>query len=415
MNEDMEVSDIVHRSGKKFFLVLSIVCVFGVIMVLSSSYMYAKEAYDNSLYFFFRQLSHLALGCGMAFFIYKTKYTFWIKYGYPIHFLATLIMALTLVPEIGIAAKGASRWISLFGLSFQPSEGVKYTAALASIHYFDYFDQMDVKKRIQRAIYLLLPLGILLVQPDFGSFSIVVMVMAFTCFLSSFPRKIFYSSIPIGIGVMVAVLLSSPYRVRRLFAFLNPWENPRGSGFQIIQSLYGFANGSWLGQGLGNSNEKLFYLPEAHNDFIFSVIGEELGFLGVFILAFLFIALVYFGFRAAAHIKDRQGSLLSALIVFLIGLQAFLNMGVVLGLLPTKGLNLPFISYGGSSLVGNFFGIGLFFSVLKAHVHDQTTSRNERTFANSNSSSTTQNMFENPPSMSPQRTSNELYCQLSDE
>ncbi len=155
--------------------------------------------------------------------------------------------------------------------------------------------------------------------------------------------------------------------MKRLLTYLDPWKNPHGSGFQIIQSYLAFANGSLLGQGLGNSNEKLFYLPEAHNDFIFSVIGEEMGFVGVFFLVCLFIAFIYFGFKLILQVKDRIGVILGASIIFVLGLQALLNMGVVLGLLPTKGLNLPFISYGGSSLICNFFGIGLLLSVVKGY------------------------------------------------
>ena len=150
-----------------------------------------------------------------------------------------------------------------------------------------------------------------------------------------------------------------------MLTYLDPWKNPQGSGFQIIQSYMAFANGSFLGKGLGNSNEKLFYLPEAHNDFIFSVVGEELGFIGVFIVICLFLAMIYFGFKLVLKLSNRTAIIMGSAIVFVLGIQALLNMGVVLGLLPTKGLNLPFISYGGSSLICNFFGIGLLLSAVK--------------------------------------------------
>ena len=154
------------------------------------------------------------------------------------------------------------------------------------------------------------------------------------------------------------------YRIERLLTYLDPWKNPKTSGFQIIQSFLAFANGGIFGQGLGNSNEKLFYLPEAHNDFIFSVIGEELGLFGVTLMVGLFMTFIYLGLKIGIRMKNRWAFILVSTVIFTIGLQALLNMGVVLGLLPTKGLNLPFISYGGSSLVSNFFGVGLILSAV---------------------------------------------------
>jgi cell division protein FtsW len=147
--------------------------------------------------------------------------------------------------------------------------------------------------------------------------------------------------------------------------FLDPWRDPKGSGFQVIQSFLAFANGSFFGQGLGNSNEKLFYLPEAYNDFIFSVVGEELGFLGVFVTILMFLSFIFIGFKISITLKSRVGSIMASTIIFVIGFQAFLNMGVVLGVLPTKGLNLPFISYGGSSMVANLVALGLIIATLK--------------------------------------------------
>src|SRR5690606_20573202 len=186
----------------------------------------------------------------------------------------------------------------------------------------------------QRLIYLsglIYPLAIFIVQPDFGTFFISSMIIGFIAFLSSFPRKYFYTMFVSGLIGAFAILLAAPYRVSRVLAFLDPWKDPRGSGFQIIQSFLAFANGSFFGQGLGNSNEKLFYLPEAYNDFIFSVIGEELGFVGVFATALMFISFIFIGLKMAISIKSRVGSIMVATIIFTMGFQAFLNMGVVLG------------------------------------------------------------------------------------
>lgn len=173
-----------------------------------------------------------------------------------------------------------------------------------------------------------------------------------------------YGSIAAAVSISLPILFLESYRVKRLLTFLDPWAHPKSSGFQVIQSFLAFANGSFFGQGIGNSNEKLFYLPEAHNDFIFSVIGEELGFVGVFLIVALFLSLVFYGFKIALKMPSKRRFMLVTAISFSIGLQSLLNMGVVLGLLPTKGMNLPFISYGGSSLIANLIGIGIILSAI---------------------------------------------------
>jgi cell division protein FtsW len=357
----------VDRLTKTFLSILAIIITIGMIMVWSASFILASEKFGTSTHYIVRQLIYLSLAVTVAFTISKTKFTFWMKYGYLINIAASGIVALTIIKGVGSAAKGASRWLTFGGMSVQPGEIVKFTVILSALSFFENWNKMDAKERIKHGGSLFLPLALLIKQPDFGSFSICFIVIAFVCFMSSFPRKYFYYSLIGGVIGGVFILFSQAYRVKRLLTYLDPWKNPQGSGFQIIQSYMAFANGSAFGQGLGNSNEKLFYLPEAHNDFIFSVIGEELGFIGVFLIICLFIAFIYFGFKLILQVKDRVGIILGSAIVFVLGLQALLNMGVVLGLLPTKGLNLPFISYGGSSLICNFFGIGLLLSVVKGY------------------------------------------------
>lgn len=364
MNEQLNDVD---KLIKLFLTTLAIIITIGLIMVWSSSYILATENFGSSLHYITRQLIYFFLSIAVAFVVSKTKYTFWIKYGYIINIAASMIVALTIIKGIGNSAKGASRWLSFGGFSLQPGEIVKFTVILSALSFFENWNKMDTKERLKHGGTLFLPLALLIKQPDFGTFFICFVVISFVCFMSSFPRKYFYMTL-LGGGVAgVFVLFSQAYRVKRMLTYLDPWKNPQGSGFQIIQSYMAFANGSLLGEGLGNSNEKLFYLPEAHNDFIFSVIGEELGFVGVFFIVCLFIAFIYFGFKLALQIKDRIGIIMGSSIIFVLGLQALLNMGVVLGLLPTKGLNLPFISYGGSSLLCNFFGIGLLLSVVKGY------------------------------------------------
>ena len=207
------------------------------------------------------------------------------------------------------------------------------------------------------------------------------MLIAFACFLSNFPRKYFYSAFVLGVITAAGLLVSAPYRVKRLLVFLDPWSDPQNSGFQIIQSYLAFANGRIFGQGIGNSNEKLFYLPEAHNDFIFSVIGEELGFVGVLVIVLLFVAFTFLGFKLALTPRSNINKQVVSIFVFAIAIQSFLNMGVVLGLLPTKGLNLPFISYGGSSLIANLVAIGFVLSSLKGKSQIDDGSEATRVFS----------------------------------
>ncbi len=362
------------RFKNKFLSTLAVIVVFGLIMVYSSSYIFSKETFGNPNHFILRQGLFVIGGTILAIVIGKTKFGIWWKYGHHINMVCIALLALTFIPGLGPMVKGARRWISIGGFGLQPGELVKYSIMLSSFYFFENYSRLETNDKIKHGLSISLPLGMLIAQPDFGTFSICFMVIAFTCFMSNFPRRIFYSCLGIGLMGAVMVLISAPYRVQRLLTFMDPWKNPKTSGFQIIQSYLAFANGAFSGLGLGNSNEKLFYLPEAHNDFIFSVVGEELGFLGVAGSVLLFMALIYFGIRLALQLRTRPGVLVVASIVFTIGIQALLNMCVVLGLVPTKGLNLPFISYGGSSLLANFFAIGL---VLSAIRHDRSIEEGE--------------------------------------
>lgn len=353
-------------------------------MVFSSSYIYSQEHYSDAGFFFKRQIGFTLVGLLAALIVQRVKFSFLLKYSQFICMALTLCLILTFLPGIGVEVKGSSRWLN-FGLtSLQPGEFVKYAVVLFSLTYFENFLKLTTQQKLIGAATLFAPLFCFTLQPDFGSFVICVSIMGFIAFMSSFPRKYLYSLVSIAIVGMAGLILAAPYRVARIMAFLDPWKDPRGTGFQIIQSFLAFANGSFWGNGIGNSNEKLFYLPEAHNDFIFSVIGEELGFIGVLFVVVLFLSFIYFGFKIALQNQGKLRVMAAVAIIFTIGLQATLNMGVVLGLLPTKGLNLPFISYGGSSLISNLIGIGLYLSATKMkEVHSVEVNENEtKAFSN---------------------------------
>lgn len=347
------------------FFIVFILSLLGLLMVYSSSYLFAKEKFGTELYFFIKQGIFLLGGLFIFFLVSRSRFFFWTEKWMFFHFLLIFLIILTLIPSLSSQVKGARRWISLSYFSFQPSEFLKFFIVFPCFYLFEKYRDLKKKEIVFLLISILLPLVSFLAQPDFGSFSISVFVIFYLAFLGNFPKKIFYGIIGGGGIIFTILALSKPYRIQRLLSFLDPWKDPQNSGFQIIQSFLAFANGSFLGMGPGNSNEKLFYLPEAHNDFILSVIGEELGFIGVFLVILLFLAFVILGHLLALKASNRTSSILMLAFIFIIGIQGFLNMGVVLGLLPTKGLNLPFVSYGGSSMLANFVGLGFILSASK--------------------------------------------------
>lgn len=353
-------------STRSFLGSLALLCLIGMIMVFSSSYLYSRELYSSSLYIVARQLTFLSLGIGGCYVLSKTKFNFWWKFGRHLHLVVGFLVILTALPMIGHEVNGARRWLRIGPMSFQFGEFLKITSILYFLPFFQKFNNLNLKEKLIQGALGTAPVFALLLQPDYGTMVLCFIVIFFACYLSDFPRKIFYSVIPVGIISGGLLLVSQPYRMQRIQTFLDPWQSPQGSGFQLIQSWIAFANGHLFGKGLGNSHEKLFYLPEAHNDFIFSVLGEELGFIGVVFTICVFSFFLYRGFSLATSVASKSRSLVMASLIFLIGIQVLLNMSVVLGLLPTKGLNLPFISYGGSSMLANFACIGIFLSSYKS-------------------------------------------------
>lgn len=355
--------DAVQKYRKSLLVFLFVITCFGLVMVLSSSYQFSKAMKGSSYYFFNRQLLFFGLATIVLFIVRKVRSDVWYKYSNFLHFAVVFLIFLTIIPGVSHTKNGASRWLQLFGFSFQPAEFLKYTLIPYGLRFFDEFNLRDNKENLKQFGMIILPIAMLALQPDFGSLAICSVLLGYMAFISSFPRK-YFAILSVG-GVFSIGLLafSQPYRLKRLMIFLDPWKDPTNSGFQITQSLMSFAHGSFFGQGLGNSLGKLHYLPEAHNDFIFSIIGEETGFFGILVLVLLFCGFVYSGLKLADQIGKPFQSKMISTITFIIGIQAILNMGVVLALLPTKGLNLPFISYGGSSLLANFFAIGMLLSL----------------------------------------------------
>ena len=334
----------------------------GVIMVLSTSYLYSQERFADGTYFFRKQMLAMGAGIVMLAICSLLPSTTYQKMTYPLLALTLLVLVLVLIPGVGVSRGGARRWLMLLGFTFQPGE-------LAKLALVFYLARSMAKKedKIQTFSVGVLPhliigglsLGLLLLQPDFGTALILTMLLYVMLFVAGSKVSHLMATGLMALPFLVYVMFSAEYRLRRLMTFLDPWREASGSGFQIIQSLIAFGSGRLWGRGLGESRQKLFYLPEAHTDFVFSVIGEELGLLGALMVVGLFGVIVVRGLRLAEKIEEPFEQYLAFGLTTLLGFQALIHMGVVMGLMPTKGLVLPFISYGGSAMIINLVAAGI--------------------------------------------------------
>ena len=356
------------RQGTDHSILLLAVCLtcLGVVMVFSSSSIMAVRDYGDSLHFLKHQGAYALLGFGAMALLMRIDLDLLRKAAWPVLGLCTLLLLAVLIPGVGKKVGGAARWIKIAGFTFQPAEFVKIGLVLFMAH-----SLARKKERVKSFQFGFLPyvlilsvlLGLLLAQPDLGS-ALTLGVVAVAMLLVAGTRLSYLLGIGlITLPILYFMIMNVDYRRRRILAFLNPWEDPNNTGFQIIQSWIAFGSGGAFGQGLGESKQKLFFLPEAHTDFIFSVIGEELGFIGVIVIAAMFMLLILRGLRTALNAPDEFSCYLAFGITLLIGMQAFVNMAVVLGMVPTKGLALPFLSYGGTSLVTTLAAIGLLLNV----------------------------------------------------
>lgn len=346
-------------------MVITLAC-FGVVMVYSSSSIMAAKKFHDGFYFLKRQGIYTLLGAGAMMWAMRVDYHVWKKFAVPILIGCLTLLLAVLIPGIGDSAGGSSRWIRLPGFSFQPSEMAK----IAFIMYMAYsLDKKQDKVRffstgfLPYMVVLAVMLLLLLKQPDLGSSMVLGAVAMIMLFAAGTRLSYILSMVLLALPFLYYAIMNVDYRRRRIMAFLNPWEDPTNTGFQIIQSWIAVGTGGLFGQGLGEGKQKLFYLPEAHTDFIFSVVGEELGFVGFMVISSMFFLLVLRGIRVALYAEDNFGRSLAFGISSLIGLEAFVNIAVVTGIFPTKGLALPFISYGGSSLIITLFAVGVLLNI----------------------------------------------------
>ncbi|HEA47101.1 MAG TPA: putative lipid II flippase FtsW [bacterium] len=353
-----------------FLITLALISI-GIIMVYSASAILSLDKYNDSYFFLKRQLAWVFLGLVGMLFAARVNYRALPKLLKPALFFTLLLLILVLFPQFGKEVAGARRWLRMGDFTLQPSE----LAKLILILYMA--DTLSRKKeKIKNFTYGFLPpliiLGtifiLILLQPDLGTALIILVVILGMLFVSGVRLKHLFFLFLITLPSIWLLINKVGYRKRRILAFLDPWSDPLGDGYQIIQSLIALGSGGILGRGLGEGTQKLFYLPAPHTDFIFAILGEELGFLGGMAVIILFGAFIYFGARIARRAPDLFGSLLALGITTWIGLQAMINIGVATGTLPTKGIPLPFISFGGSSLIFSLIGVGFLLSIsLRSH------------------------------------------------
>ena len=347
-----------------FVLVLFLVA-FGCLMVYSASFYSASIRFDNEYFFLFKQLLGVALGIFAMIFFTFFDYHLLKKFRYIILAVSVVLLILVFVPGFGVQSYGANRWVNILGISIQPSEITKFALILFLASYLS--ENHEKIKTFKGLLPALIVAGVLCVLVIIEPSMSVTMCLAFLTFfmliIGGINKK--HTLLFTGLaGLCVPLLIiSEPYRMKRLFAFLDPWVSPQGEGFQLIQSLYSLGNGGWFGVGLFESRQKYLFLPFAESDFIFSIIGEEFGLVGCLALIAVFGVLVYFLIKIGLNAKDRFGCLLSCGVGILIAVQTLLNVAGVTGSSPPTGLPLPFISSGGTSVAVFMAGVGVCLNV----------------------------------------------------
>lgn len=358
---------------------------FGLLMVTSASMVISDRRFSYPLHYFIHQLVYLTLGLLLAIIASRVPIKIWQKYSGYLFLSAFLLLIMVLLPGIGKMVNGGRRWIQLGFLSLQVSEVVKLAAILYLASYVQRY-QNEVREKLKGflkpMILVIFLSGLLLLEPDFGAAAVITMTYMAVLFLSGVRLWPFYILLILVIVSLTLLAILSPYRLRRLSVFLDPWHNAFSSGYQLTQSLIAFGRGGLFGVGLGNSVQKLFYLPEAHTDFLFAVLSEELGLIGELLVFTLFIILIIRIFVIGCH-AEMNDQLFSAYVAYGFALwfwlQALINIGVNVGVLPTKGLTLPFISYGGSSMLINCLVIGILLRIAYEVQQNSSTKRSRLT------------------------------------
>ncbi|WP_394232610.1 stage V sporulation protein E [Niallia oryzisoli] len=338
----------------------------GLIMVYSASAIWADYKFDDSFFFAKRQMLFAGVGIVGMFFIMNVDYWTWRTWAKVLIIVCFVLLVLVLIPGIGNVRNGSRSWIGIGAFSIQPSEFMKL-AMIAFLAKFLSEKQKYItsfKKGLAPSLGLVfLAFGMIMLQPDLGTGTVMVGTCIVMIFIAGARVRHFAVLGLMGVAGFAALVASAPYRIKRITSFLDPWQDPLGSGFQIIQSLFAIGPGGLFGLGLGQSRQKFFYLPEPQTDFIFAILAEELGFIGGSFILLLFSLLLWRGIRIALGAPDLYGSFLAVGIIAMVAIQVMINIGVVTGLMPVTGITLPFLSYGGSSLTLMLLAIGVLLNI----------------------------------------------------
>ena len=338
----------------------------GVLMVYSSTALMSMQEFGGSFHYLWKHFFTVIVGIAAMAALSNTDYQRFRPLIYILLGVSFLLLALVFVPGIGVTANGARRWLRLWPTTFQPSELVKIVMVIFLADYMDKnIDRMrDFRYGILIPVGVMISFqGIIMFQPDFGAVMSLGMLTVFLLILGGARLSHVGSLILFAMPAIYILIISSEYRMKRMLSFTDPWKDPFDSGFQLVQSLIAFGSGSFWGVGLGGSKQKLHFLPEVHTDFIFSLIGEELGLLGVILVLGIFLWLFIQGIRVSRRTADPFSYYLTLGLTMMIGVQAIINIAVTTGLMPTKGLPLPFISYGGSALLINMAAVGILINI----------------------------------------------------
>ena len=350
------------------FAVLAVLALIGVVMVLSASSVVALDREGSSWFYFTRQLVGLVVGIGLFLLTIRIDYRVWRKLAVPAYVGVVALLVAVLVPGVGTNVNGSTRWLAVGPLQLQPSELAKLATLLvvadllAKRQAWIHEGSRTVRPVL---VWFVVVAALLMAQPNLGTTLVLGAIVFAVLFAAGVPAAPLAGWGVLGAVVAAIAALKTDYRRARLLAFLNPWADPSSTGYQIIQSQVSLASGGWFGLGLGASRQKWGFLPEAHTDFIFAIIGEELGVIGAFFVVALFGALGYLGIRAAAQAPDTYGRLVATGITTWFCVQAFVNVGAVIGILPITGVPLPFISFGSSAMLANMAAAGILCNICR--------------------------------------------------
>lgn len=354
------------KDGKLLLILVVILSLFGLIMIYSASSIWANYKFNDPFKFVKAQGLFFLLGIFLIFFIKKIDPNKFYNYSNVILLVSFILLILVLIPGIGTVRNGSRSWFKVGPFGIQPSEFAKIGLIIYVSKYLKN-NQRNLKNIIKGVFPLLFVIGIffllILLEPDFGTGMVLVLSLVGIIFISGVKTSFFLKIGLIGLIMIAGLIIVAPYRMARIVSFLNPWSDPLGSGYQIIQSLYAIGPGGLLGQGFLKSRQKNFYLPEPQTDFIFSIISEELGFMGVLFTSFMFGAIFYLCIKISMKQSDLFLKYLSFGLSFALIAQALLNLMVVVGLIPVTGVTLPFLSYGGSSLLISMASIGIILGI----------------------------------------------------